>query len=349
MKVLVTGGAGFIGSHIVEQLVAGGADVRVLDRVPPPASRGRSTSGSPTSPTTRRWRPRVDGVDAVCHQAAKVGSASTSATSVEYVAHNDVGTAALLRAVHDAGFAGRLVLASSMVVYGEGATGARPRRRSARRRAASRTSTPGQFEPPLPARAATPLTPEPVAEDAPLDPRNVYAATKVHQEHLLPAYARETGVPVTALRYHNVYGPRMPRDTPYAGVARIFRSALERGSAPGLRGRWPAPRLRARRRRRPRRTSWRSTRRRAVRRRVQRRQRRRRTPSCEMADGPRRRLRTRRAAAGRRPARGGSATSATSWPHRREPPSASGSSPGSRSSTGCASFATAPMAESAAT
>ena len=69
-------------------------------------------------------------------------------------------------------------------------------------------------------------------EDAPLDPRNVYAATKVAQEHLCAAYSRETGVPVTALRYHNVYGPRMPRDTPYAGVASIFRSSLAAGDAP---------------------------------------------------------------------------------------------------------------------
>ena len=69
-------------------------------------------------------------------------------------------------------------------------------------------------------------------EDAPLDPRNVYAATKLAQEHLCAAFARETGATVTALRYHNVYGPRMPRDTPYAGVASIFRSALAAGRAP---------------------------------------------------------------------------------------------------------------------
>ena len=64
-----------------------------------------------------------------------------------------------------------------------------------------------------------------VPEDAPVDPRNVYAATKLHQEHLCGAFAREhRQAAVTALRYHNVYGPRMPRDTPYAGVASIFRS-----------------------------------------------------------------------------------------------------------------------------
>ena len=69
-------------------------------------------------------------------------------------------------------------------------------------------------------------------EDTPTDPRNVYAATKLHQEHLCSAFGREHGVAVTALRYHNVYGPRMPRDTPYAGVASLFRSRLAAGQPP---------------------------------------------------------------------------------------------------------------------
>src|SRR5439155_13813049 len=71
-----------------------------------------------------------------------------------------------------------------------------------------------------------------VGEDAPADPRNVYAATKLTQEHLAAAWARATGGRAVSLRYHNVYGPGMPRDTPYAGVAAFFRSALERGQAP---------------------------------------------------------------------------------------------------------------------
>ena len=89
----------------------------------------------------------------------------------------------------------------------------------------------GRFEPLCP-HCRRPLSPEAVTEDAALDPRNVYAATKVHQEHLCFAFSRETGVPVTALRYHNVYGPRMPRDTPYAGVAAIFASAIAAGDPP---------------------------------------------------------------------------------------------------------------------
>ena len=126
----------------------------------------------------------------------------------------------------------------------------RARDRPARARAPPEDLDAGRFEPPCPVCGRA-LAPEAVPEDAPLDPRNVYAATKVAQEHLCAAFARETGATVTALRYHNVYGPRMPRDTPYAGVASIFRSALAAGPrAARVRGRRAAARLRARARRR---------------------------------------------------------------------------------------------------
>ena len=74
--------------------------------------------------------------------------------------------------------------------------------------------------------------PQLIDEDAPLDPRNVYAVTKLTQEHLAGAWARATGGVSAALRYHNVYGPGMPQNTPYAGVASLFRSAIERGEVP---------------------------------------------------------------------------------------------------------------------
>jgi dTDP-L-rhamnose 4-epimerase len=83
----------------------------------------------------------------------------------------------------------------------------------------------GRYEPPCPSCGA-PLEPGLVGEDAPADPRNVYATTKLAQEHLAAAWARATGGRAVSLRYHNVYGDRMPRDTPYAGVAALFRSAL---------------------------------------------------------------------------------------------------------------------------
>jgi dTDP-L-rhamnose 4-epimerase len=118
-----------------------------------------------------------------------------------------------------------------MVVYGEG--GYRcpedgPVRPGPRQRAALEA---GRFEPRCP-RCGRDLVPELVSEDAPLDPRNSYAATKLQQEYLAAVWTRQTGGTAAALRFHNVYGPGMPQDTPYAGVAAIFRSALRAGRAP---------------------------------------------------------------------------------------------------------------------
>ncbi len=236
--ILVTGGAGFIGSHLVDALLDRGDSVRVVDALLPAAHReppgyldprAEWIEGDLRDPATAARA--VAGVSAVSHQASMVGLGTDIGDIADYVGHNDLGTATLLQALAAGGFRGPFVLASSMVVYGEGRYGcprhgtvAPPPRRPADLDA-------GRFEPPCPFCGAA-LEPQSVPEDAALDPRNVYAATKVHQEHLAAAYARETGVSATALRYHNVYGPRMPRDTPYAGVASIFRSALAAGGVP---------------------------------------------------------------------------------------------------------------------
>ncbi len=220
MIVLVTGGDGFIGSHIVEALLTDGHEVRVLDLL-----RGDDVR------STETVRRAVVGIDAVCHQAAKVGLGLDFGDVTDYVDHNDVGTATLLRALYAASFTGRFVLASSMVVYGEGVARC-PTHGSMRPPPRDRSDLErGSFEPRCPACDA-PLAWVPVDESTPTDPRNVYAATKVHQEHLCQVWARESGATVIALRYHNVYGPRMPVDTPYAGVASIFRSAVRAGRAP---------------------------------------------------------------------------------------------------------------------
>jgi dTDP-L-rhamnose 4-epimerase len=118
-----------------------------------------------------------------------------------------------------------------MVVYGEGRYACRRHGlvRVAPRRVADLDA--GRFEPGCPVCGAV-LEPRSVPEDAAVDPRNVYAATKLHQEHLAFAYGRQYGARVVALRYHNVYGPRMPRETPYAGVAALFADALAAGRPP---------------------------------------------------------------------------------------------------------------------
>jgi len=239
VKVLITGGAGFIGSHIVDELVAAGHETLVVDDLDPAAHHGTPAGLNPAA--TYEWRdvrdavawPRLlQGVDAVCHQAAKVGLGVDFADVADYVGRNDFATSVLLSALHDAAFTGRLVLASSMVVYGEGRYRCPTHGvvRAGPRRVADLEA--GNYEPPCP-RCDGALTPEAVPEDHWLDPRNVYATTKLAQEGLCNAYEREhPGCVVTSLRYHNVYGPRMPRDTPYAGVASLFRSAYERGEAP---------------------------------------------------------------------------------------------------------------------
>jgi dTDP-L-rhamnose 4-epimerase len=237
MRVLLTGAAGFVGSQIADLLVAEGHQVVALDALLPEAHGGELPEWS------RRHDPvlgdvrdaelldrLLPGVDAVCHQAAMVGHGLDPSDAPAYAGHNDYGTAVLLAAMYRAGVT-RLVLASSMVVYGEGryACARHGTVRPAPRRAADLAA--GRYDPTCPTCAA-PLTPQLVPEDAPLEPRSTYAATKLAQEHLAAAWARQTGGGVWALRYHNVYGPRMPRDTPYAGVASLFRSALAAGRPP---------------------------------------------------------------------------------------------------------------------
>ena len=240
MRILVTGGAGFIGSHVVHGLIGRGHEVTVLDALlpcvhPDGAARLPAGPGVQFVHGDVRDAAAVDralgGVGAVCHLAAMVGLGIDFGDAPLYAGCNDLGTAVLLAALARAGI-GHLVLASSMVVYGEGAyccpehgpSGSPPPRQAADLEA-------GRFEP----RCATcggPLAPGLVPEGAPLGPRNVYAATKVAQEHLAAAWARAAAGQAVALRYHNVYGPGMPRDTPYAGVASFFRSSLAAGQAP---------------------------------------------------------------------------------------------------------------------
>jgi dTDP-L-rhamnose 4-epimerase len=234
MRVLLTGAAGFIGSRVHSTLRAAGHEVIAVDAMLPAAHGPHAVLPPGCRKVDIRdadaLAPLLHGVDLVCHQSAMVGAGVDAADAPAYGGHNDFATTVLLAQMFAAGVH-RLVLASSMVVYGQGryhcpehgAVDPLPRRRA--------DLDTGVFEHRCPVGGEE-LQWRLVDEAAALRPRSLYAASKTAQEHYALAWSESAGGSVVALRYHNVYGPGMPRDTPYSGVAAIFRSALEKGEPP---------------------------------------------------------------------------------------------------------------------
>jgi dTDP-L-rhamnose 4-epimerase len=232
-QVLITGGAGFIGSHLGDELVRAGYGVRVLD------SLVEQVHGESHRPAylndeieliagdvrnAEVVRGALEGVDAVVHLAARVGVGQSMYEPAEYASANTAGTGVLLEALLEHPVR-KLVVASSMSVYGEGAyvpAPAVPRPREQLER--------GEWEPRGP--GGEELRPVPTPESKRPSLASVYALTKYDQERLCLLHGTAYGVPAVALRFFNVYGPRQSLSNPYTGVLAIFASRLLNDHAP---------------------------------------------------------------------------------------------------------------------
>jgi dTDP-L-rhamnose 4-epimerase len=238
---LITGGAGFIGSHLADRLLAGGYRVRVLDSLIEQVhgeSRARPSYLSPrVELCVGDVRDAGDvakalaGVDCVFHLAALVGVGQSMYQAAEYVDVNVHGTALLLEQVAKQKVK-RLVVASSMSIYGEGEyVDAAGQRGAVRERSIDRIRQ-GRWE--VEDASGQALVPVPTREDKPAVLESVYALTKFDQERLCLIMGRAYGVPTVALRFFNVYGPRQALSNPYTGVLAIFASRLLNSRPPLL-------------------------------------------------------------------------------------------------------------------
>ena len=239
-QILVTGGAGFIGSHVVERLLDAGHEVVVYDALVEQVHRGAGPVFVPDAAEfihadmadRDRLASVLARVDSVVHLAAEVGVGQSMYEISRYVEANTSGTAALLDIlVNDRLDVRRVVVASSMSVYGEGAYRCEehgevhPGLRGAGQLAAH------EWDPVCPT-CARPLAPIPTAEGKPLRPTSVYAISKMDQELLCLSVAAAYDFDAVALRLFNSYGPRQALSNPYTGVAAIFSSRLLNGRAP---------------------------------------------------------------------------------------------------------------------
>lgn len=242
MRYLIFGGAGFVGSHTADALVAAGHDVRVFDNLDPQVHGRRE--GCPDYLDGRVEFIRGDvrdqaavtaamrGVDGLLYLAAAVGVGQSMYEVRRYVEVNTLGAANVLQVLcsrdHEIK---RVVVASSMSVYGEGlyeCEGCGPISPGFRKPAQLNRR---HWELDCP-RCKASLRPIPTPEDKPLHPASIYAITKRDQEEMFLTIGRAYGIPTLALRYFNIYGPRQALSNPYTGVAAIFSSRLLNGNPP---------------------------------------------------------------------------------------------------------------------
>lgn len=241
-QILITGGAGFVGSHLADGLLRAGHSVRILDNLTPQVHGGggvpdylsRNVELMPGDiRDADAVRKALKGVDVVYHFAAAVGVGQSMYEISRYMSINAQGTAELLQAMLDTRHAPeKLVVASSMSIYGEGsyacmqcaASVSPPVRSNEQLRS-------GKWNMPCPYCNGA-LAPVPTRETKPGGTNSIYAISKRDQEELCLIYGRTYGIPVTALRFFNIYGPRQALSNPYTGVAAIFASRLMNGQPP---------------------------------------------------------------------------------------------------------------------
>jgi dTDP-L-rhamnose 4-epimerase len=242
MRVLITGGAGFSGSHLADRLLAEGHEVRALDsldrQVHPDGERPGYLAGDVELHTgdvrdREAVRRSLEGVDAVVHFAAAVGVGQSMYEIERYTSINAIGAAVVLEeSVERRDDIRKLLVASSMSIYGEGQyrnprtgeSGIAPGLRPEGQLAAREWDVLGDD--------GTPLEPEPTAETKPLRPTSIYAIGKRDHEEMFLAVGAAYGIPAVALRFFNVYGERQALSNPYTGVAAIFASRLLNDRAP---------------------------------------------------------------------------------------------------------------------
>ncbi len=240
-KVLVTGGAGFIGSHMVDALIERGYEVRILDSLTPQVHpdgqwpkyinrKAELIHGDVRERDIVKWA--IQGVDAVIHDAALVGVGQSMYQIAEYTSANVVGTATLLDVlVNETNSVKKLLVASSMSNYGEGLYHCKNHGLISPKLRSSEDMEQGKWEHMCP-HCGSPLAPVGTTEDKTLEPQSVYALSKRDQEEYALNVGNAFGIPVVACRYFNVYGPRQSLNNPYTGVAAIFSSAIKNGNSP---------------------------------------------------------------------------------------------------------------------
>lgn len=240
MKVLVTGGLGFIGSHTVDLLIEKGFEVRILDNLDSDVHNGKTPDYTNAKAELLRgdvsdlktWDKALSGIDAVIHLAAKVSIAQSITNPSQYLMANTIGTANMYESIIRNKFPiKKIVVASSTATYGEGAYECKkcgiiyptPRTNE------QLTKKDWEIRCPECGEIATPI---PVSEDKKQQNLSTYALSKYDQERLALNYGRILDISTAVFRYFNVYGPRQSLNNPYSGVCAIFSSKITNGQAP---------------------------------------------------------------------------------------------------------------------